>query len=187
MVEWLAPEVLDLHGYATPTLIEATTKAHNPSVEYDLWLKWNQGRIDANEAALKWSDSRFSSSPDQRLVLERQPAAPELDLPRRGFTRPGRRPRARRTGLSGGPFSPCTRNRSASTPPCVEMCQSVSQCGGRAGARLASTSRAGRPCCTTQPTGTTWSSTSSRSTAEASRTRLGPHAAHHLSMSTTTG
>ena len=52
MLEWLAPEVLDLHGYATPTLIEATTKPHNPSIEYDLWLKWNQGRIDANEAAL---------------------------------------------------------------------------------------------------------------------------------------
>jgi hypothetical protein len=44
--------VLDLHGYVTPTLIEATTKPHNPSIEYDLWLKWNQARIDANEAAL---------------------------------------------------------------------------------------------------------------------------------------
>jgi hypothetical protein len=52
MQEWLSPEVLDLHGYVTPTLIEATTKPHNPSIEYDLWLKWNQGRIDANEAAL---------------------------------------------------------------------------------------------------------------------------------------
>ncbi|HZC98899.1 MAG TPA: M14 family zinc carboxypeptidase [Actinomycetes bacterium] len=52
MQEWLAPEVLDLHGYVTPTLVEATTKPHNPSIEYDLWLKWNQSRIDANEAAL---------------------------------------------------------------------------------------------------------------------------------------
>jgi hypothetical protein len=52
MKRFLPPEVLDLHGYATPTLIEATTKPHNPSIEYDLWLKWNQGRIDANEAAL---------------------------------------------------------------------------------------------------------------------------------------
>ena len=43
---------LDLHGYVTPTLIEATTKPHNPSIDYDLWLKWNQPRIDANEAAL---------------------------------------------------------------------------------------------------------------------------------------
>jgi hypothetical protein len=50
--EWQPPELLDLHGYVTPTLIEATTKPHNPSIEYDLWLKWNQSRIDANEAAL---------------------------------------------------------------------------------------------------------------------------------------
>jgi hypothetical protein len=50
--EWLPPDVLDLHGYVTPTLIEATTKPHNPSIEYDLWLKWNQARIDANQAAL---------------------------------------------------------------------------------------------------------------------------------------
>ncbi len=52
MQEWLPPEVLDLHGYVTPTLVEATTKPHNPSIEYDLWLKWNQSRIDANQAAL---------------------------------------------------------------------------------------------------------------------------------------
>ncbi|HEX2774853.1 MAG TPA: M14 family zinc carboxypeptidase, partial [Micromonosporaceae bacterium] len=52
MQEWLPPDMLDLHGYVTPTLVEATTKPHNPSIEYDLWLKWNQSRIDANEAAL---------------------------------------------------------------------------------------------------------------------------------------
>ena len=52
MQKWLPPEVLDLHGYVSPTLIEATTKPHNPSIEYDLWLKWNQGRIDANEVAM---------------------------------------------------------------------------------------------------------------------------------------
>ena len=52
MQEWLPPETLDLHGYVTPTLIEATTKPHNPGIEYDLWLKWNQARIDANEAAM---------------------------------------------------------------------------------------------------------------------------------------
>jgi hypothetical protein len=52
MQKWLPPEMLDLHGYVTPTLIEATTKPHNPGIEYDLWLKWNQSRIDANEAAM---------------------------------------------------------------------------------------------------------------------------------------
>ena len=50
--KWLPVEVLDLHGYVTPTLIEATTKPHNPSIEYDLWLKWNQDRIDFNQAAM---------------------------------------------------------------------------------------------------------------------------------------
>jgi hypothetical protein len=52
MKRWLAPEMLDMHGYVEPTLIEATTKPHNPSIEYDMWLKWNQARIDFNEAAL---------------------------------------------------------------------------------------------------------------------------------------
>ena len=50
--EWLPPDLLDLHGYVTPTLVEATTKPHNPGIEYDLWLRWNQARIDANQAAL---------------------------------------------------------------------------------------------------------------------------------------
>jgi hypothetical protein len=52
MQEWLPPDVLDDHGYVTPTLVEATTKPHNPGIDYDLWLKWNQSRIDANEAAM---------------------------------------------------------------------------------------------------------------------------------------
>jgi hypothetical protein len=52
MQTWLPPDMLDQHGYVTPTLVEATTKPHNPGIDYDLWLKWNQSRIDANEAAL---------------------------------------------------------------------------------------------------------------------------------------
>jgi len=52
MQEWLPPDMLDMHGYVTPTLIESTTKPHNPSIDYDLWLKWNASRIDANEAAM---------------------------------------------------------------------------------------------------------------------------------------
>ena len=52
MQRWLAPEMLDLHGYTSPMLVEATTKPHNPSIEYDMWLKWNQSRIDFNEAAM---------------------------------------------------------------------------------------------------------------------------------------
>jgi len=52
MQEWLPPDMLDQHGYVTPTLVESTTKPHNPSIDYDLWLKWNVTRIDANEAAM---------------------------------------------------------------------------------------------------------------------------------------
>ena len=67
MQRWLPPEMLDLHGYMSPTLIEATTKPHNPSIEYDLWLKWNQPRIDANEAALN-AIGQDDPAADQRLV-----------------------------------------------------------------------------------------------------------------------
>ena len=49
MQKWLFPDMLDQHGYVTPTLIEATTKPHNPGIDYDLFLKWNQPRTAANE------------------------------------------------------------------------------------------------------------------------------------------
>jgi hypothetical protein len=52
MQQWLFPDMLDQHGYVTPTLIEATTKPHNPGIDYDLFLKWNQPRTAANAAAL---------------------------------------------------------------------------------------------------------------------------------------
>ena len=52
MQEWLFPDMLDQHGYVTPTLIEATTKPHNPGIDYDLFLKWNQARTGANRDAL---------------------------------------------------------------------------------------------------------------------------------------
>ena len=50
--EWLAPVGLDLHGYVSPTLIDGVTKPHNPGIDYDTYLKWNQPRLDANESAL---------------------------------------------------------------------------------------------------------------------------------------
>jgi hypothetical protein len=56
MQKWLFPDMLDQHGYATPTLIEATTKPHNPGIDYDLWLKWNQPRTLANKVALAGVD-----------------------------------------------------------------------------------------------------------------------------------
>ena len=80
MQEWLPPDMLDLHGYVTPTLVEATTKPHNPSIDYDLWLKWNQGRIDANEAALADENlaitrpiNDWCSDPDEDVPAPGQP------------------------------------------------------------------------------------------------------------------
>jgi Zinc carboxypeptidase len=52
MQRWLFPDMLDQHGYQTPTLVEATTKPHNPGIDYDLWLRWNQPRTLANKVAL---------------------------------------------------------------------------------------------------------------------------------------
>ena len=52
MQKWLPPDMIDQHGYTNPTLIEATTKPHNPGIDYDLWLKWNQPRTLANKDAL---------------------------------------------------------------------------------------------------------------------------------------
>ena len=92
MQKWLPVEVLDLHGYVTPTLIEATTKPHNPSIEYDLWLKWNQDRIDFNEVAMEAVGSE-RHAPGQRLVRRRLrsgTARSGRHLPRRGHARPGR-------------------------------------------------------------------------------------------------
>jgi Zinc carboxypeptidase len=51
-LEWLAPVGLAMHGYYNPTLIDGLTKPHNPGLEYDKFLYWNQRRLDANEAAM---------------------------------------------------------------------------------------------------------------------------------------
>ena len=110
MQEWLPPETLDLHGYVTPTLIEATTKPHNPGIDYDLWLKWNQSRIDANEAALNAVNLNVTRpindwcSDGTHLRAGRRSA--------RTASRPGRRsPRAGTTGARS--TRRCTRSSSA--------------------------------------------------------------------------
>ena len=51
MREWNAPIFVDLHGYYTPAMIGGPTKPHSEAVEYDLFLKWNQARLDKTEAA----------------------------------------------------------------------------------------------------------------------------------------
>jgi hypothetical protein len=52
-LEWLAPVGLFLHGYYNPTLVDGLTKPHNPGLEYDKFLHWNQRRLDANQTAIE--------------------------------------------------------------------------------------------------------------------------------------
>jgi Zinc carboxypeptidase len=136
MHEWLPPELLDLHGYTTPTLIEATTKPHNPSIEYDLWLKWNQPRIDANEAAL--------NAVGQQVQRPINDWCPEAELPEPdGLCEddgdgvrevPG--PDVAEGWDDWGPFyTAMFAQHIGLDSSTVEMCQSTTQCGGRVGAR----------------------------------------------------
>ena len=69
-LEWLAPVGLTMHGYYNPTLVDGLTKPHNPGLEYDLFLYWNQRRLDANQAAS--TRSAAHPAPRQRLGRPRR-------------------------------------------------------------------------------------------------------------------
>ena len=131
MQEWHSPDMLDLHGYVTPTLIEATTKPHNPSIEYDLWLKWNQARIDANEAALNAIGQQV-----QRPIND---WCEDADLPPPsgicpGGTPPG--PAVAEGWDDWGPFyTPMYFQHVGLNGSTVEMCSGTGSCGGRVGSR----------------------------------------------------
>jgi zinc carboxypeptidase len=132
MKPWLAPEMLDMHGYVTPTLIEATTKPHNPSVEYDNWLKWNQPRIDYNEAAL--------NAIGQQVTRPVNDWCPEGDAPSRpdGLCDAGETPGpdVAEGWDDWGPFyAPMYHQHIGLDSSTVEMCNSTTSCGGRAGSR----------------------------------------------------
>jgi hypothetical protein len=132
MKRWFAPDMLDLHGYVTPTLIEATTKPHNPSIEYDMWLKWNQPRIDANEAAMNAIGQQI-----QRPIND---WCSDADLPPpSGICADGKPPGpAVAEGWDDwGPFyAPMYHQHVGLNSSTVEMCSGTS-CGGRVGSRLA--------------------------------------------------
>lgn len=68
-------QTLDLHGYVTPTLLEGTTVPHNPGIEYDIWLEWNQPRLDANQALLA-SEGYGISRPVNNILDEWIPTEP---------------------------------------------------------------------------------------------------------------
>ena len=102
--------MLDLHGYVTPTLIEATTKPHNPSIDYDLWLKWNQPRTAANKAALAAVGLGVTRPINDWCRTGRRPAADRVCAP--AATRPA--PRSPRAGTTGGRSTRrCTPSSSA--------------------------------------------------------------------------
>ncbi len=50
--DWKPTVVLDLHGYSKQMLIEPCTPPHNPSYEYDLYIKWALPEAQAMEASL---------------------------------------------------------------------------------------------------------------------------------------
>jgi hypothetical protein len=140
MKRWLAPEMLDMHGYVSPTLIEATTKPHNPSIEYDNWLKWNQARIDYNEAAM--------DAAGQDVTRPINDWCPEGDAPSRpdGLCDAGETPGpdVAEGWDDWGPFyGPMYSQHIGLDSSTVEMCSDTNPapafyrpCGGRAGARL---------------------------------------------------
>ncbi|HSC93160.1 MAG TPA: M14 family zinc carboxypeptidase, partial [Gaiellaceae bacterium] len=132
MKRWLAPDMLDLHGYVTPTLVEATTKPHNPSIEYDLWLKWNQSRIDANEAAMNAIGQQIQRPINDWCPNAALPGPTGLCA---GGLPPG--PANAEGWDDWGPFYTAMYAQhvglNAST---VEMCSNTA-CGGRAGSRRA--------------------------------------------------
>jgi hypothetical protein len=131
MKRWLSPEMLDMHGYVTPTLIEATTKPHNPSIEYDLWLKWNQPRIDYNEAALNAIGQQVTR-PINDWCSDGNPAPPSGVCPDGNPPGPG----VAEGWDDWGPFyGPMYHQHVGLDSSTVEMCSSTSLCGGRDGAR----------------------------------------------------
>src|SRR5215213_4284352 len=145
MKQWLAPEMLDMHGYVSPTLIEATTKPHNPSIEYDNWLKWNQARINYNEAAMDAAGQDITRPINDWCPEGDAPPADGTGLCRDGGDGvrevPG--PDAAEGWDDWGPFyGPMYHQHIGLDSSTVEMCSDPSlnpagyrACGGRAGAR----------------------------------------------------
>ena len=183
-----------MHGYVTPTLIESTTKPHNPSIDYDLWLKWNpQARRRERGRHERGRSGRHP--PDPRLVRERQPAAGKRALRQRppARTRPGRglgrlgpllhtdvlaaRRAERLDGRNVQPHRHALRRAGQHHPPAA---------AGSA-RRSPSTPSPGRRCSSTCRIATTCCGTSSRPTGAASRTRRGRRAAKRPTPPTDSG
>ena len=88
-VQWLAPVMLATHGYVNPTLVDGLTKPHNPGLEYDVFLYWNQRRLDENQAALARIGQGITPS-RQRSVADHGRQAHRRSRQRRRRGRPRR-------------------------------------------------------------------------------------------------
>ena len=161
MQEWLPVEVLDLHGYVTPTLIEATTKPHNPSIEYDLWLKWNQDRDRLNEAAMHAVGLNVTRPinhwcADGTIPLQPVKAAsattarcPARRSPRAGTT--GARSTRRCTHSTSGSTAPRSRCATRRAPAAACPARPRTPAGGWAPTRPSTSSRRRRSSTCRQP------------------------------------
>jgi hypothetical protein len=120
-LQWLAPVGLAMHGYYNPTLIDGLTKPHNPGIEYDKFLYWNQRRLDANEEAL--------------AAIGRTIQRPVNDWGANANTQPPTGPYYAEGWDDWGPFYTQTymalHGVDSST---VEMCNNTA-CGGRFGSK----------------------------------------------------
>jgi hypothetical protein len=127
MQKWLPPDMLDMHGYVTPTLVEATTKPHNPSIEYDIWLKWNQPRTLANKVALNAAGFQMQRPVNDWCSDADLPPCPPGETPG---------PAVAEGWDDWGPFyTPMYSQLVGLNGSTVEMCRSETSCGGRLGAR----------------------------------------------------
>ncbi|HEX2111332.1 MAG TPA: M14 family zinc carboxypeptidase [Gaiellaceae bacterium] len=140
---WLSTVGLALHGYVNPTLIDALTKPHNPGIEYDVFLRWNQRRVDANEEDVNaipgLPGSATPGNLGYRVTRPVNDWCPEADEPptpggpcEDGVTMPG--PATAEGWDDWGPFYTQTYisllGHDAST---VEMCSSTALTGGCGG------------------------------------------------------
>ena len=112
-----------MHGYYNPTLVDGLTKPHNPGLEYDKFLYWNQRRLDANQVG-------------DRGDRPRDPAAGQpVGRSAGGAARKNGNPAVAEGWDDWGPFYSQTYGAffgvDGST---VEMCNDAA-CGGRLGSK----------------------------------------------------
>ena len=196
MQKWLPPEVLDLHGYVTPTLDRGDDQAAQP--EHRL-----RPVAQVEPAAHRCERGRAGGAQlrrhpaDQRLVLRREPGpasgicpdgSPPGPAVAEGWddwgpfytadVRPARRPER----FDGRDVQPDERQRTAPSPA-----PRRTRCGPARVADHPGDRGLVDACSSTSRTGTSCSSTSSSATAAASPTRRARRAASRRSTSTTTG